>query len=75
MKKMSSDELENEFEELGFVAHYVRTNPLIVLPRFFKSARLRGVSAKNAVSFLQPGFPKTSGAEFWGFAELFSLRL
>ena len=42
---------------------------------FSKSDRGYGASSPVfTISFLQPGFPETSGAEFWGFAELFSLR-
>ena len=43
------------FDKLGFMGMFAQIKA-IVLHRFFKSGRPRGVSAKNAISFLQSFF-------------------
>jgi hypothetical protein len=45
--------------KLGFIAMFTQTK-VIVLRRFFKSDRPRGVSAKTPIFFLQSFF-------FWGY--------
>jgi hypothetical protein len=42
-----------------------------VLHRFFKSGRLRGVSAKNALFFLHRGSPKRAKPSFGGSRSFF----
>ena len=51
-KKSLFDIIKFKIYKLGFIAHLVRANQPVVLLRFFKSGRLRGVSAKNGVSLL-----------------------
>ena len=42
--------------------------------RSIKFGFIAHVVRTNPPVVLQPGFPETSGAEFWGFAELFQKR-